>query len=191
MQGILPFLKLAHVCIRFNPACAGNTHWGSLGPILSQVQPRVYGEYARPRENRAAAMGSTAHVLGMPLPAFGTDLSRRVQPRMCGEKQCVECLGDGVKGSTPHVRGILQGLPHEASLARFNPACAGNTASTTSGETTCWVQPRVCGEKPSRTAVRIRARGSTPRVRGKAFLEATSGAIRGINPACAGKSFGG
>ena len=69
-----------------------------------------------------------------------------VQPCVCGEHpgDSADCLA--YDGSSPRVRGTLHGPHLVAVLARFIPACAGNTTKRSLSGWNNSVHPRVCGE---------------------------------------------
>ena len=89
-----------------------------------------------------------------------------VQPRVCGEYVDVKDWYDNLTGSTPRMRGILQGMAGSVVTSRFNPAYAGNMQWTPAASLISKVQPRVCGEYYVPLLCTIRIPGSTPRMRG-------------------------
>ena len=70
---------------------------------------------------------------------------------------------------------------------RAIPACAGKRRQRRTTSTGWRDHPRVCGEKVLRVSQAWVARGSPPRVRGKALRTVLRGRRSGITPACAGK----
>ena len=71
---------------------------------------------------------------------------------------------------------------------RITPACAGRRVICPLPELSYEDHPRVCGEKSS---VRVKKRsksGSPPRVRGEEQKRGKLSTVRGITPACAGRS---
>ena len=76
------------------------------------------------------------------------------------------------------------------SLGRegITPACAGKTGTHRGSGRPHEDHPRVCGENDETFGVYGWQRGSPPRVRGKPCGSGKSGRVRGITPACAGKT---
>ena len=72
---------------------------------------------------------------------------------------------------------------------RITPACAGKSSLTSGYIPARGDHPRVCGEKLCPLMGEGEARGSPPRVRGKALVFAGIVPVGRITPACAGKSF--
>ena len=71
---------------------------------------------------------------------------------------------------------------------RITPACAGKTSTKCCTTSACKDHPRVCGENRDRWGGLHEIAGSPPRVRGKQAHADAAVAIRGITPACAGKT---
>ena len=76
-------------------------------------------------------------------------------------------------------------------VARFIPACAGNSSDcpALSGRRT--VHPRVCGELPQGATLKAVEAGSSPRVRGTHRARINARWVHRFIPACAGNSAGG
>ena len=114
-------------CVRFIPACAGNTYPSSATPRRNPVHPRVCGEHVSHDAITANASGSSPRVRGTQprrrgglrrrrfIPACAgntaqvlpTCLLQTVHPRVCGEHVLspFEVVDHG--GSSPRVRGTL------------------------------------------------------------------------------------
>ena len=109
-------------------------------------------------------------------------------PRVCGEKIIDDICSRGGTGSPPRVRG--KGLSCALSLLspRITPACAGKSLRHRPRASSAGDHPRVCGEKTESVFLMSRIIGSPPRVRGKGPAVIHIPALRGITPACAGKS---
>ena len=110
-------------------------------------------------------------------------------PRVCGEKACGRASPRGAKGSPPRMRG--KGADHLRS-----EVCLGITPAYAGKRTTCARHlqfsrdhPRACGEKCPPGKFFFMTVGSPPRMRGKEVRMHNNFALRGITPACAGKSF--
>ena len=114
----------------------------------------------------------------------------------------------GRVGSSPRVRGTVNDADFSDRVARFIPACAGNSTFFLSGDIcprfipacagnsgraagnrASWpVHPRVCGEQLTAGCQFSASPGSSPRVRGTAsHAQQVVGLVRFI-PACAGNS---
>ena len=109
-------------------------------------------------------------------------------PRVCGENPPLRwrlLLG---RGSSPRVRGKLHHDGPSIEAEGLIPACAGKTRRRWAARRRVPAHPRVCGE--NRTVV-LYARGdlgSSPRVRGKLGQRREGTPLRGLIPACAGKT---
>mgnify|MGYP001681432688 CR=1 FL=1 len=119
-------------------------------------------------------------------------INRRAQlsahPRVCGENVAYSAALVVSQGSSPRVRG-----KHPCKLLRLRdfrliPACAGKTPSPAQWDETTTAHPRVCGENPPLGTRRPTTRGSSPRVRGKHEASMPHVQLRGLIPACAGKT---
>ena len=107
---------------------------------------------------------------------------------MCGEKDTWSFSSSPRTGSPPRVRGKVITYQLTPERSGITPACAGKRNSQHTTFTSERDHPRVCGEKTKiKKPFTINA-GSPPRVRGKAGLVQIVGGLRGITPACAGKS---
>ncbi len=69
-----------------------------------------------------------------------------VHPRLRGEHAPTLEIRPGYRGSSPLARGTQVRVPHEHPLARFIPACAGNTHQHRQGRRPVAVHPRLRGE---------------------------------------------
>ena len=146
MRGIFDAVSMRFNKFRFNPAYAGNMVLHLCIMLLSQVQPRVCGEYPCIIFEKSPQIGSTPRMRGIfncyPVdhdgfrfnPAYagniGADIRRadsiQVQPRVCGEYKLNTVNSKLDAGSTPRMRGILITCAPSESTIRFNPAYAGN-----------------------------------------------------------------
>ena len=82
---------------------------------------------------------------------------------------------------------LVEGLLQSADGGLI-PACAGKTAVFVAEFVDDWAHPRVCGENASFLTVSFLGLGSSPRVRGKRGAGEFPVAVRGLIPACAGKT---
>ena len=91
-------------------------------------------------------------------------------------------------GSSPHARGTQEPQRHGFYVARFIPACAGNTGRQTLTITVDTVHPRMRGEHFARIAARCAGLGSSPHARG---TQERGCGVRNVGrfiPACAGNT---
>ena len=111
-----------------------------------------------------------------------------VHPRVCGEQIFLAFRMSSSAGSSPRVRGTARGYLGVEYVARFIPACAGNSDVVPPASISMTVHPRVCGEQTRLSFGFLLCVGSSPRVRGTvcSYLWKVSG-CRFI-PACAGNS---
>ena len=87
------------------------------------------------------------------------------------------------------MRGTVELTTIATDIRRFIPACAGNSAGPPENCVIASVHPRVCGEQDRFTSGYGRWIGSSPRVRGTAFLSPCFLFTHRFIPACAGNSF--
>ena len=209
VRGTRLYRGLQPIQLRFIPACAGNSHYGTVDGHTVPVHPRVCGELITAARARSARRGSSPRVRGTPfrqrhlavegrfIPACaGNSISRpspaspeSVHPRVCGE--------------------LHYDVRHYWSTPGFIPACAGNSSASSINNGDLTVHPRVCGEldsltlashrsprfipacagnSASSTARRRRGSGSSPRVRGTHQQPIVRFRLRRFIPACAGNS---
>ena len=115
-------------------------------------------------------------------------MKRRAHPRVCGENPIPSLIAASVAGSSPRVRGKLAPDSIDPSNAGLIPACAGKTGSSCSTSIPRPAHPRVCGENLVGCRGDAVGNGSSPRVRGKPASARTLLTVRGLIPACAGKT---
>ena len=114
--------------------------------------------------------------------------SERDHPRVCGEKPVIDLHRTRMQGSPPRVRGKGSGWHQAHCDGGITPACAGKSQNGRIPRESERDHPRVCGEKRAPLIPVTRARGSPPRVRGKAEDVTEMEDVLRITPACAGKS---
>ena len=128
----------------------------------------------------------------IPAPAGNSRLrsgwlpGRPVHPRACGEQS-----GNGLRlktssGSSPRLRGTVQGKTALFWLQRFIPAPAGNSVGLSFFSVGSSVHPRACGEQYGIGCNRLRCVGSSPRLRGTARIGPPSSGLSRFIPAPAG-----
>ena len=112
-----------------------------------------------------------------------------VHPRGCGEQSARTTISQGKAGSSPRVRGT--GLAEVQSLAgpRFIPAGAGNRDWRPWACIVVAVHPRGCGEQSSEDCRSRSEGGSSPRVRGTAYVSRCGRDDPRFIPAGAGNSW--
>ena len=195
--------------MRFIPACAGNSCCGAATPWRCPVHPRVCGELVSGSNSQSSGRGSSPRVRGTHphhgrqrvrlrfIPACAGNsaasiafrIRATVHPRVCGELWWNDDTFPADDGSSPRVRGTPRAKRRLFAIARFIPACAGNShladrredgragssprvrgtrQGVSGGRRVVQVHPRVCGELSSPVA---------PIPRGRRFI-----------PACAGNS---
>ena len=132
--------------------------------------------------------GITPAYAGKRSPALFPLRSPEDHPRVCGEKKVMRGAKDKRMGSPPHVRGKAGYWVKDAQGRGITPACAGKRKRKTGLRRQAKDHPRMCGEK-RHTFVSIESGvGSPPHVRGKGPLHLLRCRVKGITPACAGKS---
>ena len=199
----------AYTLIGLIPAYAGKTRFETARASGSRAHPRVCGENCawclmwagrggsspRMRGKRSWTVTSVGRSGLIPAyaekttPAWSGPFLPRAHPRVCGENW--NCCGSTLppSGSSPRMRGKLAGAQGGTGADRLIPAYAGKTPDLMQKARTRWAHPRVCGEnRAARTRARL-AKGSSPRMRGKQKLPASSDWIAGLIPAYAGKTF--
>ena len=175
---------------------------------MPPAHPRVCGENYLHMNSMPQANGSSPRVRGKPrsqhraghrpglIPACagktrpGIDgLSRRsAHPRVCGENELCMWRRDRLIGSSPRVRGKHRRAADHRLVRRLIPACAGKTNFACSKFEAITAHPRVCGENILNANTWNLSNGSSPRVRGKRETPETNRVVRGLIPACAGKT---
>ncbi len=165
-RGTLLDPRLSVRGFRFIPACAGNTPDELLRHRRSAVHPRMRGEHTSARWKCASQPGSSPHARGTLVAQFREELRRRfipacagntigaclaklpcpVHPRMRGEHGRHGVNPSQTGGSSPHARGTLYLAIPLCMLARFIPACAGNTCLSVVCFFVVSVHPRMRGE---------------------------------------------
>ena len=118
------------------------------------------------------------------------DYSHSDHPRACGANCHVcYCLSLGT-GSSPRMRGKLNGVNQAANYQRIIPAHAGQTCSVLACIAVFADHPRACGANVDCAALAVSAAGSSPRMRGKRPLTEFNNSQIRIIPAHAGQTGG-
>ena len=194
--------------VRLIPACAGKTLIPRWPSWIRSAHPRVCGENAEVLETALMIAGSSPRVRGkhgtedqvhtrqglIPACAGKTSsgtYSREAwpaHPRVCGENSPAHRLPWLQRGSSPRVRGKHSLRDEMSRQGGLIPACAGKTRQRLWCGPASPAHPRVCGENMRSCVLRLRASGSSPRVRGKHEISRKSILVCGLIPACAGKT---
>ena len=132
---------------RLIPACAGKTLRGVIRCSWWGAHPRVCGENSVMMTRLVSPRGSSPRVRGKHAPSLAythqtglipacagkTPVNsakrslERAHPRVCGENTVRTPRPPIMSGSSPRVRGKLEGESRGRCQARLIPACAGKT----------------------------------------------------------------
>ena len=199
-----------HRSARFIPACAGNTWRCSTGCRQGAVHPRVRGEHpdrnsippgksgSSPRARGTRRSPAAIHHVWRFIPACAGNTCRcarsrccsAVHPRVRGEHPPAPMVACTANGSSPRARGTPDAFDGEVAIARFIPACAGNTLDLYHSRPRAAVHPRVRGEHACCSLLVESGYGSSPRARGTPPRRHDPDLCRRFIPACAGNTFG-
>ena len=194
--------------LRLIPACAGKTVEPPGDQAPGGAHPRVCGENLSGDQEAMVEAGSSPRVRGKLLelgaeddregliPACAGKTSWKsstpwpwwAHPRVCGENATAAWSGVQAAGSSPRVRGKRSHDHGPGGPRGLIPACAGKTACALRASRSPPAHPRVCGENERGEEDRGVGLGSSPRVRGKLVAAHRVRAVRGLIPACAGKT---
>ena len=175
------------------PRC-GSVHprtCGERGPNIDLLTP-VDGSSPRMRGTAPEVEQGRAGQRFIPACAGNGDADpscspvESVHPRVCGERGERQFLAQGLRGSSPRVRGTVGVTKDNKAILRFIPACAGNGAADSIISVWMSVHPRVCGERVERHGHVLKGTGSSPRVRGTVVVLAPHDHRLRFIPACAG-----
>ena len=166
------------------------------------------GENSGRHTTHAWGLGSSPHARGKPLLMAALSASMglipacagktveplvgagdvEAHPRMRGENWAVHSCAVHNLGSSPHARGKPPPPRSPKLPARLIPACAGKTEAISCHRRSAKAHPRMRGENTSRVKIVSRLRGSSPHARGKLYRPRCNTTVRGLIPACAGKT---
>ena len=205
--------KQAHVRLRRRPARliparAGKTRGWPGGCSPTPAHPRACGENGRRPPGPLRPAGSSPRVRGkhsrgfsdppgaglIPARAGKTTIPLIAtaplwaHPRACGENGPEHRRMLTWLGSSPRVRGKLQGPVHGDVGRGLIPARAGKTQGFIPALAGNRAHPRACGENPPWVWTAPRPAGSSPRVRGKPPRVRGKHQRSGLIPARAGKT---
>ena len=193
---------------RITPACAGKRKSPLISSVTRWDHPRVCGEKKDSTTGKAKFQGSPPRVRGKDPALQECDAGTRITPacagksyakgtkaqligdhlRVCGEKFFTKGTVEFRLGSPPRVRGKDGHHLLTSCSGGITPACAGKRGQMLHELPFSRDHPRVCGEKSALSKNFTREEGSPPRVRGKVANFGNQTTVRGITPACAGKS---
>ena len=193
---------------RFIPACAGNTGVAVPAMPRAPVHPRMRGEHTSRPPLIQRQVGSSPHARGTPVPCHEIRCISRFIPACAGNTRCQGHLsshssvhprmrGEHINrisspcqraGSSPHARGTRGPAFRLQRLARFIPACAGNTRTQAPRQPRWAVHPRMRGEHEASLKERSVGSGSSPHARGTRFIAPRQYDRRRFIPACAGNT---
>ena len=208
MRGKAKPYRMERLQARITPAYAGKRLPSLLFLALHRDHPRVCGEKTGTAWRWLMVTGSPPRMRGKVLhyprqsskkgitPAcagkrhwqYRAATATRDHPRVCGEKRLRAAPSHPITGSPPRVWGKGQRLLAKNPEFGITPACAGKRMVFAGRKSRTWDHPRVCGEKGSSTFWSRNHSGSPPRMRGKEETVPEFYGLRGITPACAGKS---
>ncbi len=189
------------------PASAGEPHCALRGTRAARVDPRVCGgavwgsDLHPPPKGRSPRLRGSRYVLCMDtkptrsIPASAGEPSRGVEttiqswvdPRVCGGAEAERRRRHRPRGRSPRLRGSLGQLGVYIPQWRSIPASAGEPAQANNAVTLTAVDPRVCGGAPTKSGIRVRFRGRSPRLRGSPGRSARVVFPGGSIPASAGE----
>ena len=112
----------------------------------------------------------------------------RAHPRMRGENTVEIYVSPVAQGSSPHARGKHQNHAVHVHSRRLIPACAGKTMTAARITRHRWAHPRMRGENVPANIKSVHRWGSSPHARGKQPGLSKKRPVRGLIPACAGKT---
>ena len=189
---------------------AGNTSRLGSGKHGLPVHPRVCGEHNHTGTFMLVEVGSSPRLRGTSprppyplhhprfIPASAGNMfrpkshraMRSVHLRVCGEHLCSICERLIIVGSSPRLRGTLQGQQLNYMGNRFIPASAGNIDATGPTWYQGTVHPRVCGEHILTRYCPDAPFGSSPRLRGTFYGQVRGSLFYRFIPASAGNMCG-
>ena len=167
--------------------CGENVEKLASNPLPQGSPPRVRGKLKSARASSRVPRITPA-CAGKTLFLSFQHFVNQDHPRVCGENVCLACALLFATGSPPRVRGKLFIMSIISTRRRITPACAGKTLRPSCLSSAMEDHPRVCGENQHVPLPKVVAAGSPPRVRGKRNAAVRQPEIRGITPACAGKT---
>ena len=167
--------------------CGENRAFGRRPRDAAGSSPRVRGKRGRLVRSRLAR-GLIPACAGKTAYSPEWHCSLWAHPRVCGENLSLTIASCRQEGSSPRVRGKQAGDCRVFNDFGLIPACAGKTPRASHPCCGCRAHPRVCGENLTIFHNLVNGNGSSPRVRGKRDVSFLLPAVKGLIPACAGKT---
>ena len=129
------------------PACAGSRSWVAINPAAARDHPRVCGEQVVKAEQSVGGKGSSPRVRGAAISTQSALVDHGIipacagssphttiylrfcwdHPRVCGEQLELQTGLQRYQGSSPRVRGAVDGGRTAAADDGIIPACAGSS----------------------------------------------------------------
>ena len=125
---------------------------------------------------------------GKTLPRLRTRLASWAHPRVCGENSDSQRIRTTTSGSSPRMRGKHIADTGRGTVRGLIPAYAGKTGYICLTCVDKRAHPRVCGENTLWLSSQIDRQGSSPRMRGKRYVDHLEWGYDGLIPAYAGKT---
>ena len=193
---------------RIIPARAGQTKAALQITTTTKDHPRACGANPASTPAMLTVSGSSPRVRGKPSGPAGQVSEGRIIPARAGQtrriRRCASRLPDHPRacganpvgfrtsvagfGSSPRVRGKLQGDKQPFVTSRIIPARAGQTRPVSLVGLPAPDHPRACGANHGSHAAPPITYGSSPRVRGKRYTTLAAVAFPRIIPARAGQT---
>ena len=191
MRGKHCFDLCSKVSRRNIPAYAGKTGPARLCLPLPPEHPRVCGENClagvafqikggtSPRMRGKLTLSLDPEIAFRNIPAYAGKTERHTgkqpltkeHPRVCGENVMVRKIRVCVKGTSPRMRGKLYQMVLVYRLRRNIPAYAGKTLEIGEAPPGYEEHPRVCGENRNQFSRPVGTIGTSPRMRGKPWVD--------------------
>ena len=171
-----------------HPRACGENVWTAVQtPIAAGSSPRVRGKPGRVLVSRGRR-GLIPARAGKTASWASTRPAAWAHPRACGENLHTEGTNHDDSGSSPRVRGKRSATHTMRPISGLIPARAGKTARAAYGTPTSRAHPRACGENALRMPRKRAKGGSSPRVRGKPWIQISPSLKGRLIPARAGKT---
>ena len=182
------FCRLSASPIGITPACAGKTDLAARDAPPTLDHPRMRGEDSYALRTALSQVGSPPHARGRRARRHAVRRLVGDHPRMRGEDVMTSGWRSRRQGSPPHARGRQRNRNDRCHAGGITPACAGKTSRRLSGRISRTDHPRMRGEDATMPPAFNSIAGSPPHARGRPVPHMVLAYVRGITPACAGKT---